>query len=59
MKYRVEVGTTGNDFREITADTWREANEWLIFSRRPPVGGMREHWRVRLSDVVSIGTEDD
>jgi hypothetical protein len=49
---------TGQDHRNVEADTWSQESDWMIFYRLPPQGGPRkEYWRVRLADVVSMETK--
>lgn len=42
--------------REVSADSYEERGDWLVFFRAPPEGGKREYWRVRLDAVVSMET---
>lgn len=53
--FRVEM-RVGQDQRRVDADNFGEVDGWLIFYRRPPQGGIQEHWRARLVDVVSMET---
>lgn len=55
FRYLVEM-TTGQDQRQIDADSYREEAGWLIFYRNPPSGGKDEYWRARLDFVASIYT---
>jgi hypothetical protein len=48
---------TGQDQRLIEADAWAQADDWMVFYRRPAQGGRVEYWRVRLADVVSMETK--
>lgn len=47
----------GQDMRRVEADSFN-SNElgWMIFYRKPPQGGTKEYWRVRLESVVSMET---
>lgn len=54
-RFRVEM-TTGQEQRQIDADSYREEFGWLMFYRNPPQGGKVEFWRVRLDHVVCIHT---
>lgn len=56
-RFRLEM-RTGQDMREVNADSFAESDAWLVFYRNPPQGGGRvEYWRVQLSDVVSMETK--
>lgn len=55
FSFRVEM-KHGQDIRHVDADCFSEEGEWLVFHRKPPVGGTREYWRLRLESVVSIET---
>lgn len=54
-QFRVEM-SEGQDMRLVDADTMSSENEWLIFYRKPPQGGMVEYWRAALRCVVSVET---
>ena len=54
--YRLEM-RTGQDFRHVEADGWKQGDGWMIFFRKPPSGGTVEYWRVQISDVVSMETK--
>ena len=53
--YRLEV-KHGQDQRQVDADSWAEEEGWMVFYRKPPEGGRREYWRVRLDCVVAMET---
>ena len=54
--FRIEM-KHGQDMRTVEADSFN-SNEhgWMIFYRKPPQGGTREYWRVRLESIVSMET---
>lgn len=56
MNFKLEM-RTGQDQRLIEADAWAQADDWMVFYRRPAQGGRVEYWRVRLADVVSMETK--
>lgn len=54
-QYLVEM-QSGQEQRQVDADTCTEVDGWLIFSRLPPQGGRAlEYWRAR-TDVVACMT---
>lgn len=42
--------------RDVIADSYVQADGWLIFYCNPPQGGKDEHCRVRLDAVISMET---
>lgn len=55
-QYRLEM-VAADPTRQIDADSFGQADDWLIFYRKPPEGGSQlEYWRVRLSAVISMET---
>jgi len=52
-KFQVEM-RVGQVMRTVDGDNYSPEDGWLVFFSRPPQGGTKETWRVRLSDVVSI-----
>jgi hypothetical protein len=55
FRYYLEM-RAANPRREVTADSYQESGDWLIFYRNPPQGGKDEYWRVRLDAVISMET---
>lgn len=53
--YRLEM-LHGQDMRTVQADTFVIHENWLVFHRRPAMGGSREYWRTRIDCVVSVET---
>ena len=55
VKYRLEMAHC-QDIRVVEADAFAVETDWVVFFRRPSVGGTREYWRARVDYVVSIET---
>lgn len=55
-RYLVEL-RQGEPHRQIDADGFNEIGDWMIFHRKPPQGGIKEYWRVRMTDVVCMETK--
>lgn len=56
-RFRIEM-RTGQDMREVNADSHGQTDDWLIFYRnRPQGGGPVEYWRVRMDVVASMETQ--
>lgn len=55
-RFNIEM-RVGQDMRQVDADSFGQAEDWLIFYRKRPQGGSHEYWRVRLADVVSMETK--
>lgn len=56
IEYRLEMNT-GQDTRVVKADYFQFLDLWIVFYRRPPQGGSREYWRVKIEHVVSMETK--
>lgn len=54
--YNIEM-TQGQSPRYVDAEEYAEREGWLVFYRKPAMGGTSEYWRVRLEYVVSIETK--
>lgn len=54
--YRIEM-KHGQDMRHVEADEFRLTDDWLVFYRKTPQGGIVEYWRARLDCVVSMETK--
>lgn len=53
--FRVEM-THGQDIRQVEADLFNQMDDWIIFYRKPPQGGVVEYWRARKECVVAMET---
>lgn len=55
ISYKLEMLPEGEE-RLIEADRFTIEDEWILFWRKPAIGGILEYWRVRSSFVVAIET---
>lgn len=54
-EYKIEM-RVGQDQRIVKADRCTINEDWTVFLITPPQGGIREYWRVKTADIISMET---